>query len=257
MRCRGKPATRARASCSEPILARELRLPAGLRVGECPHTVFDLPTSVSLGCPGHIFHRRAGKSFQPSTPACFRAPARQDLARPPPARWSRNAGRPSDSLRARMQHGIDSHRHAHALHAHTPKPGEECPDTYVSGLLVAQFVVASHEENARQIRVPARTTARRCQPARRENLQAAECHLDHTPTNVPPPTFDLHELRQMILQLVWPADMALARCVGPYLSSLPRFLECLALPARPGSAVPTFSHELLRWICRPRYGYRG
>ena len=71
-----------------------------------------------------------------------------------------------------------------------------------------------------------------------ENLQAVECHLDHAPTNVPPPTFDLHELRQMIFQLVWLADIALARCVDPYLSSLPRFLDCLALPRDQGQRFP-------------------
>lgn len=92
-----------------------------------------------------------------------------------------------------------------------------------------------------------RTGANRCDG---ENLQAVECHLDHAPTRVPPSTFDRNELRQMIFQLVGLAAAALARCVGPYLSSLPRFLDCRALPTRPGSAVPTFSHELLRWICR-------
>ena len=138
-----------------------------------------------------------------------------------------------------------------ALHIDVRSVREEGPDTHVSGLLVARFVVASHEENARHVRVPARTPARRCQPARRGKPASSrvpprprsnQCAApDFRPSRTSPDDFSARGAG---------LHAAIARCVGPYLSSLPRFLDCRALPTRPGSAVPTFSHELLRWICR-------
>jgi hypothetical protein len=129
--------------------------------------------------------------------------------------------------------------------------GKKAP-THVSGPLVTQSRGCSPRRKTQNM--PG------CQPERPraganphdgKNLQAVECHPDQTSTNVPPPTFDRHELRQMIFQLVGLASVPCIRTAcRPYSSGLPRFLGYLALPTRPGSAVPTFSHELLRWICR-------
>lgn len=82
-----------------------------------------------------------------------------------------------------------------------------------------------------------------CQPGRPrtganlrdgKNLQAVECHPDHAPTNVPPPTFDRHELRQMIFQLVWLAGTQCFRA-----GCWPLLIESPPLPGLPRVADAT------------------